>query len=292
MSDTDSTSSYKMSAEKKIYPVYNSANVYITKDVIEKMLKKGDVNIPIGDIEIWQRAFIHTSYCSTNDFVKNEKFYGTTMDVKEEDIKRAIPLQKDSNEVLEWLGDGVIQSVVAIYLVKRFPKEREGFLTKIRSKLVKTQSLSKLAHFLEMDKYLMISKHVEIICNGRKSDTILEDAFEAFVGALMTAFGDFTLCYTFVVKCIDSVIDITELIMYDDNYKDQLMRLYQRRYNGVCPKYEQKAIILNTDKNGIVHKNFHMFVRDINNAIIGEGVAKSKKAAEQKAAEEALKFLG
>ena len=207
-------------------------------------------------------------------------------------------LQNDSNEVLEWLGDGVLQSVAAIYLYKRYKSQREGFLTKIRSKLVKTESLSKLALYLNFDKYLIVSKHVEIICNGRKNARILEDAFEAFIGAMMTDFGEkneaigFNICNTFIRTIIEKQIDITELIMNDDNFKDQLMRYYQKQYNGKFPIYEQKMLITSVGENGISNKKFHMFVRDINSIIIGEGIARSKKEAEQKAAHAALMHFG
>ena len=301
--DSDSSSSLnlneeKIEIEKKIYPVYNENNIYITKDVIHSILRKGNINLEISNLALWQQAFIHKSYCKHNDFVKNEKYFGSISSMNINEHKNIIPLQDDTNEVLEWLGDGIIQSVVAIYLYKRFKKQREGFLTKIRSKLVKTESLAKLSLHLNFNKYLIISKHIEIICNGRKNSRILEDAFEAFIGAMMNDFGSqneeegFRICNTFIINIIEQKIDITELIINDDNYKDQLMRFYQKKFNGKFPIYEQKTIILDVNENGITNKRFHMFVRDTENAIIGEGIAKSKKEAEQKAAKAALMHFG
>ena len=130
-------------------------------------MQRGNINKEINNIDLWQQAFIHKSYCKNNDFKKNEKFFGRIDGFNVTNNNNILPLQDDSNEVLEWLGDGIIQSVVAIYLFKRFKTQREGFLTKIRSKLVKTESLEKLALHLNFDKYLVLSKHVEIICNGR-----------------------------------------------------------------------------------------------------------------------------
>jgi ribonuclease-3 len=300
-SDSESSNNSIVSiAEKKIYPVYNENNFYISKEIIHMILRSVNINHTINDINIWQKAFIHKSYCNNTDFRKNEKFFGSIdmIDINKEENNMYIPLQEDSNEVLEWLGDGIIQSVVAIYLFKRYKEQREGFLTKIRSKLVKTETLSKLALHLNFDKYLILSKHIEIICNGRKNARILEDCFEAFIGAMMTDLGSknetegFTICNTFIINLLESKIDITELILNDDNYKDQLMRYYQKAYNGKFPKYEQKTIIMTTNDNGIVNRKFHMFVRDTNNNIIGEGIAKSKKEAEQKAAKAALMYFG
>ena len=284
--------------EKKIYPVYNENNFYITKEIIQSILQKGNINREVNDLSIWQQSFVHKSYCKNNDFKKNEKFFGSIDSMNIDEHKNILPLQNDSNEVLEWLGDGIIQSVAAIYLYKRFQTQREGFLTKIRSKLVKTESLSKLASYLGFDKYLIISKHIEIICNGRKNSRILEDCFEAFIGAMMNVFGaknesdGFAICNTFIINIIEQKIDITDLIINDDNFKDQLMRFYQKKYNGKFPIYEQKTLITKTNENGIVNKKFHMFVRDNDNIIIGEGIARSKKEAEQKAAKAALMHFG
>ena len=285
-------------SEKKIYPVYNENNFYITKEIIQSILLKCNIKNEINNLEVWQQSFIHKSYCSKNDFKKNEKFFGTIENINMEDYKDTLPLQDDSNEVLEWLGDGIIQSVAAIYLFKRFKTQREGFLTKIRSKLVKTETLSKLALHLNFDRYLIISKHIEIICNGRKNARILEDSFEAFIGAMFTDFGSkneeqgYMICTNFIISLIEEKIDITELIINDDNFKDQLMRYYQKMYNGKFPIYEQKTLITTIGDNGIPNKKFHMFVRDIDNIIIGDGIARSKKEAEQKAAKAALMHFG
>ena len=74
---------------------------------------------------------------------------------------------------------------------------------------------------------------------------ILEDSFEAFIGAMMEDFGvekeeyGFKIIYKFLINLIENKIDITALILNDDNYKDQLMRYFQKKYNGKYPEYEQ-----------------------------------------------------
>ena len=123
-SDSDNSLGYEQTKvnsdiEKKIFPVYNENNFYITKEIILSILKNGNLNVTnISNMEIWQKAFIHKSYCSNNDFKKNEKFYGS-IDMNES-IEGKMPLQEDSNEVLEWLGDGIIQGIIAKYLYERF----------------------------------------------------------------------------------------------------------------------------------------------------------------------------
>jgi ribonuclease-3 len=296
---TESLSSLQNQNElsKRVYPVYNNNNVYVTKDIIENILKIGGVTKNISNLDIWQKAFVNKSYCKNTDRVKMEKFYGSLSEIDDEiNMETVMPLYEDSNEVFEWLGDGIIQSVVAVYLCKRFKNQREGFLTKLRSKLVKTESLSKFALFLGFDKYLVISKHVEIVCNGRKNSRILEDCFEAFIGALMMDFGfeqdGYKLCSQFIINIIEKSVDITELIIHDDNFKDQLMKHFQKIFGGKFPIYEQKVVQNEVTENGIINKRFHMFVCEPEGKVIGEGVARSKKEAEQKAAKSALMHYG
>mgnify|MGYP001413158733 CR=1 FL=1 len=289
---------YETKNNLKIYPVLNDSNKLINKEIIQEILKIGNIKEEISDLDIYQRSLIHKSYIYDNDFVKNEKYFGNIDALKEEDNPHILPLQKISNEVLEWLGDGIIQAVSASYLHNRFNDQKEGFLTKIRSRLVRTATLSKFALALGLDKYLIISKHVEIICCGRDNAKILEDSFEAFIGAMMIDFGrkgedyGFKIIHKFLISLIENKVDITSLIINDDNYKDQLMRYFQKRYNGKYPIYEQTSIENITNNNGIVNKRFNMCVRDDNNNIIGEGSAKSKKEAEQKAAKNALMYFG
>lgn len=289
------------SMEKTIYPVYNESNIYITKQNIQNMLKRGGIEDEISESSLsqWQKAFVHNSYCENNDdLYKNEKFYGV---LNEEDrIKNPniLPLQPDSSESYEWLGDGILQAVMAHYLYNRYNDQQEGFLTKLRSKMVKTETLSKLALALRFDKFVIISKHIEIICRGRKNNTILEDAFEGFIGAMMCEFGKddkargFDKCYTFIVNMMEKYIDITQMIIHDDNYKDQLMRYFHKNFGGKLPRYELKDTINIKGDNNVVTRRFHMVIYDLDGKLIGSGIQKSKRDAEQQAAREALKQYG
>jgi ribonuclease-3 len=304
-SDSSNNEDIKTIEEKRIIlPVFNDNNIYITEIFLRKIFEKGNINIEKIDrntLNAFQKAFIHKSYYvgtyKDDDRKKNEKYFGT-IDVNMDDFKNCIELQNTSNEVIEWLGDGIIQSVSAIYLYDRFPKQQEGFLTKIRSKLVKTESLSKLALALNFEKYIMMSKHIEVMANGRKNARILEDSFEAFIGCMMNYFGEkskkdgFDICYKFIVSVIESNIDFTELIMNNDNFKDQLMQFFQKKYDGKFPIYESKQIIQTLRDNGTINKKFNMCVKDISGKVIGSGIASSKKEAEQLAAKQALMYFG
>ena len=297
INETDNETDYILEDGKKIYPVYNECNFLISIDEIKDILKKGDINEPIYDLELWQKAFIHKSMFNGSDFQKNKKYFGN-IDY-EIDNDNVLGLQEESNEVLEWLGDGFIQSIIALYLFERYPRNNEGFLTRIRSRLVKTETLSKLALALNFDKYMIISKHVEIICNGRKNSKLLEDCFEAFLGSMLydykknKSLGEaYIIVNKFLITVIEKYIDITELILKDDNYKDQLMRYFQKEFNGEYPKYEEISVENNVSSTGVSNRKFHTCVKDIDGNIIGEGIAKAKRESQQKAAENALKHYG
>ena len=117
--------------ELVILPVHNENNVYITKKNIKKILRKGGIERDdIEHLELWQEAFVHESYCARTDFVKNEKFYGrldTNYNPELDEYKDIVPLQEKTSERLEWLGDGILQSVMANYLFRRYPNHQEGF---------------------------------------------------------------------------------------------------------------------------------------------------------------------
>ena len=286
--------------DKKIYPVLNDSNFKINLEQVKEIFKKAGLkNVIPQKLELYQNAFIHKSYLIDNDFVKNEKYYGNINALNSKDNPHILPLQNKSNETLEWLGDGILQAVSAKYLYERYGKDQdEGFLTKLRSKLVKTETLSKLALALHFDKYLIISKHVEIISQGRKNARILEDCFESFIGAMMEDFGKenygdgINIIYKFLINVIEDNIDIASLILVQDNYKDQLMRYFQKQFDGKFPIYEQLDIENIVNNKGISYRKFTMCVRDTNGKIIGKGDAKSKKEAEQKAAQSALMNYG
>ena len=272
-SNFSETSEKSSDSDRKVYYLYNASNVYIEQDVINNILKSHNINQTVNDSRIWQKAFVHKSYSKNTKRKKNEKYIDYNSDENEllEDI---IPLQEESNETLEWLGDGILQSIVAVYLFKRFPGQDEGFLTKMRSKLVKTESLAKLSSYLGLENYIMMSQHVEVNCNGRKN-----------------SFG-YDLCSKFIISVIENAIDITELILHDDNYKDQLMRYCQKMFSGYFPKYINEPIQHVENNNGTITKRFKMNVIDHNDTIIGTGIARSKKEAEQKAAKDALNRYG
>ena len=273
--------------DEKIYNVHNRNNKLLDKKFINNILKNFGVKYTVKNLKIWQKAFVHKSY-SIN---RKKKFKNEDFSLPD-DGYGYIPLQKESSECLEWLGDGIIQSVTAQYLWKRYPNQDEGFLTKTRSKLVRTDALARLARYLKLQNYVLLSTYMEEESNGRDNPKVLEDAFEAFIGAMVEDLGKdefegYKICYQFVIKLFEGVIDFAELIKRDNNYKDKLMRYCHQRFKGMNPQYENIDITLD-GKNKI----YTEIVRDIENRdnIIGKASARSKKEAQQQAAKMALEY--
>lgn len=183
-SSISSTNSNDFDGKIKINP-YNINNKLITEAEVGQLLSNWGVDIKINDLELYRKAFAHKSYCRKKN---------TDNDVEiAERPENALELREESNERLEFLGDSIISSVVAKYLFIRYPDQDEGFMTRIRTKLVNGQSLGNFAEIIGLPEFLIISRHVEERCKGRENYRILEDAFESFIGSLFLDFNEITL---------------------------------------------------------------------------------------------------
>lgn len=131
-------------------------------------------------------------------------------------------LRSYNNERLEYLGDAVLSTIVAEYLYKKYPGKDEGFLTKMRSKIVKRKTLNAVADRMGLD--LVLGKYTQ----GKLSKSMLGNAFEALVGALYIEYGyDKTRDYI-ISKVLMRLLDMHELERSDDNYKSQLLEWSQK----------------------------------------------------------------
>ena len=294
------------SNDKYINLPYNKSNVLVTEHDIEHLLLKFGIRAKVYDLEIFQIALTHKSYIEKN-------FEFTEDMLKEcEDYPKAIPLQKKSYETLEFFGDSVADKIVRKYLCDRYPNEDEGVLTKLKTNLVDTKSFSRFARILGVTPYIVISKQVENMDNGvgRASDEfrkILEDVFEAFIGAMDRGLIDLdeyemktrsidefieykknylNPCDKLIINLLETQVDFAELFNNDTNYKNRLLQYYHKMQWGF-PVYGVEA------HNGPAHKRiFNMHVLDNNGNKIGFGAGKRKKDGEQYAAREALIKLG
>lgn len=187
-----------------------------------------------------------------------------------------------SNERLEFLGDSVLGLIVSNYLFDKFPDKDEGFLTRTKTKIVCGKNCAKLAKVLDLGKYILMSKHVVRI-NGHRNEKLLEDAFEAFIGAVYKDLG-FKFAQVFVYRLIEKYLDFSS-ILEDDNYKDILLRWSQSESISL-PEYQTLL------EEGPSHQKMFTVGVYLDGKQMGVGKGASKKKAEQNAAKEAIDTIG
>jgi ribonuclease-3 len=187
-----------------------------------------------------------------------------------------------SNERLEFLGDAVIDLVVAEYLFKNFPLNEEGDLTKFRSILVNKKFLAERAKNIHLQNYLLASYTAKrSIDEGY--DTILSDAYEALVGAVFMDSG-YEAAKEFLNEEIFKKLDVKWLNQFDENHKSRFLE-YVQAHTDFIPEY---SVI---KEEGPEHNKLFTVEVFVNKRSLGSGKGKSKKQAEQEAAKNALNHL-
>lgn len=212
------------------------------------------------NIKLLEHALVHRSYGNENWDYKNV-----------------------NNERLELLGDAVLDLIVTEYLYKNYNKSTEGELAKLKSMIVSEPVLAEIALEIKIGEYMFLSKGEEIT-GGRKRHSILGDAFEALLGAIYLD-SNFDTVKQFALEYlkyrIDHIEENEELI----DYKTILQEYSQREFKKI-PKYDV------IEEIGPDHdKSFKIGVK-IKNSIVGEGIGKNKKSAEQIAAKHACEKIG
>jgi dsRNA-specific ribonuclease len=310
---------------KKINP-YNFSNRFIKKNEIENILRRYGVFQTINDLNLYQQAFTHDSYCwnHTNEIMKRDEVEIVNKP------EGAIELQDISYQRLEFLGDRVVNLIIAFYLFERYPQQNEGFLTKIYSKIIDSKGLAKLARKVNFGQYILFSRHLDEKNNARTKDKYLEDCFEAFIGALFYDFTTklnatgyvtaadfnigpgFQICQKFIVNLIEdeeTCIDFVELIGKDRNYK-QKMNMYFQTF-GLKGRYtverNENVYILENDGEIVFGSDYDddapseylyqdriwwVSLKDNQDKVYGTAYARERQQAEQKCAYLSLIKLG
>jgi ribonuclease-3 len=216
---------------------------FVTKPQIEQL-----VGTNIKNLDLYQKAFTHKS--AIKEYEKlNESF-----------------------ETLEFIGDSVLGFVITKFLFDQYESRQEGFLTKASTKLVRGETLAQIAKILGLENLVVMDE--KGMRNGwNNNPKILEDVFEALIGAIYMDLG-LLHAKEFVLRIYNDpkYIDLN-LIMIDDNFKDHLMR-YCQVNNWQLPEYRVVA-----HHEGIFYIDIY-----VNNRFMSRGAAKSKKQAEQNAA--------
>jgi dsRNA-specific ribonuclease len=279
-----------MNDEYKKNP-YNSNNKLISLNEINKILKKYGIDKKASDLNLYQKAFVHKSYMRT-------KYKDISLDPMPDSC--SIDLFDECNERIEYLGDSILGAIISNYNYERYEDEDEGFLSKMKTKIVNGKKLAELSEHLGFGEWAIISNYAEENNEGRSNTKILEDIFESFIGAIFLDFNNtssinkneeiigmgFQYCNNFIRNVIETHIDFTELIINEDNYKDLLSKIFTQNYQCKANYCE-----LSCEGSG-KEKIYTMGVKDNQGRLIGKGINKNKRAAEQIAAKEALIKLG
>lgn len=186
------------------------------------------------------------------------------------------------NETQEFLGDAVLDLTIGFILFSRFPKLREGKLTRIRSALVNEQGLAERAREIDLGKQLCLGKG-EDASNGRDKSSILSCAYEALVGAVFLD-GGYNQALAFVRRFFEPHIDRHQEQLVSADAKSALQELLQESHNE-GPEY------LLISEEGPAHARVFSITVAFRGHVLGSGQASSKKEAEQQAARMALHTL-
>lgn len=274
--------------------IINEQNIPITKEFIDTLFKKYNLNHKIKNLDNFQLAMVHISYINRTTLTeKTAKLLKDVVPISDCDKPKAMHLKEQSYNKLEFLGDSVCHAVIARYLYDRYPNENEGFYTSLRSKIECCEKFAFLSKKMGLPKYAIVARNIEqSLSNGRYTNTHLaEDILESFIGALSLE-ASYDKCQQFLINIIEKEIDMAELINTNDNYKDQLMQEFHKLKWG-SPKYIEDISQQKNIKEGCQEiRSYTIYVKDIKDKIIGVGTASSKPKAEQQAAYNSLIALG
>lgn len=299
MSNSDFTKHYN----SVIYNI-NPENRLITKEFINDIMVRFSINdkrkqiYKVNNLDYFITATTHKTY----SLDVSEEEYNTIKEMYYLNYPDSnyVFIQNTNYERLEFIGDSIIKPILTDYITSYFINQNEGFLSKLRSRLEKTQFFSNLTKLLNLKDYILISRQYEETDTRNTNLSIMEDVFEAFIGALYLDAKEQKDCgYAFKV-IHDLIYNIFESDTFnldlrkmsiDDNYKDKL--------NSFCnmnklpqPVYKLKDVQSITSKRG---NNMYKYNEYTVLVIVREfeaiGKSKTKKDAEQKAALNMLNMI-
>ncbi len=185
----------------------------------------------------------------------------------------------DSNERLEFLGDAILGAIVAEYLFKKYPYQPEGYLTELRSKIVRRETMNNVALRMGLNKLVQYNQNDR----GLSRSHIFGNALEALIGAVYLDVG-FTKTRNFILnQLIRSYIDLDTMESTDTNYKNQLLSWAQR---------QNRVLTFDTldEKMDATRKLFTVGIM-LDGELVASGTGYNKKEAGQVAAKNALAIL-
>lgn len=184
-----------------------------------------------------------------------------------------------SNERLEFLGDAILDAVIAEMLFDKYPSEDEGFLTKVKSKLVSRSTLGMIGHEMEIEQIMRYNKGRSI-----KLETIEGNAFEALIGAIYLDGGLKSVKQSIEKHVLKKYIDLNTILEEEIDFKSRLFIWSQK--NRLPISFE---VVSEENKGASWEYQVRVL---INEKEYGLGMGSSKKKAEQAAAKETLELMG
>jgi ribonuclease III len=180
--------------------------------------------------------------------------------------------KKVNNERLEYLGDSVLDAILSDFLFGKFPDANEGFMTKIRSRIVNGEVLNQLALSMEIDKLL-----INNVGFNQQTRHLYGDALEALIGAIFLDRGFKKTKIFFITRVLDKFLDLNVIVNTESDYKSLVFEWVQKKKLNLGFKYEEEY-----DFN--LRKSVFTTVLSIDQEILGRGQGTSKKESEQEAA--------
>lgn len=191
-------------------------------------------------------------------------------------------LDLQDNERLEFLGDAVLDLVITHILMEQFPKTREGDLSRMRATIVNESQLSLVAQRLNLGQHLLLGRG-EAQSNGQEKKSILADALEAVIAAVYLD-GGLQAGFEVIGRQFSEMISHVRDRLAEEDFKSRLQELVQVQFKRI-PDYKIVA------ESGPDHDKTFEVRLSIGNSLTTHGTGKSKKAAEQAAAEVAIEKL-
>jgi ribonuclease-3 len=177
-----------------------------------------------------------------------------------------------NNERLEFLGDAVLNAILSDYLFEKFPDANEGFMTKIRSRIVNREILNQLAISIGIDKIL-----VSNISSNSSTRNLYGDALEALIGALFVDKGFKKTKSLFIRRVFNKYLDLEKIVQTDTDYKSLVFEWIQKHKTNLTFEYTEEYDFK-------LKKSVFSATLIINKEEFGTGQGASKKEAEQEAA--------
>ena len=231
-----------------LFSLRNNGTYIVNKQEFASRLRK-IIGFRTTNLRIYEAAFIHRSASFT------------------------LPDgQRINNERLEFLGDAVLDTILSDYLFEKFPDANEGFMTKIRSRIVNREILNQLAISMGIDKIL-----VSNVSSNSSTRNLYGDALEALIGALFVDKGFKKTKNLFIKRVFNKYLDLSQIVDTDTDYKSLVFEWIQKHKTNLTFEYKEEYDFK-------LKKSVFSATLAINKEEFGTGQGASKKEAEQEAA--------